>query len=122
MDKEKLEELEKRKKQDLFLRRLFLVSMAIVIVMMIIGLMVTYHQHHPHPQKYPMTTVVTHVSRTTNTVTVQDFNGNLWQFKGVEDWDIGDICSCIMSDNGTELIDDDKIVKVKYDGRFSGWK
>ena len=45
-----------------------------------------------------------------------------WQFKGVEDWGIGDVCSCIMSDNGTELIDDDKIVKVKYDGWFSGWK
>ena len=100
----------------------FVIVFSIVLTMGIIGIFIEKYQQLPHPQKYPMTTVVVHVSRATDTVTVQDFNGNLWQFKGVEDWDIGDICSCIMNDNGTELIDDDKIVKVKYDGWFSGWK
>lgn len=71
--------------------------------------------------EYPMTTVVTNVNYTTDIVTIQDFNGFEWQFSGCEDWTKGDICSCIMSDNGTPLIFDDEIITVKYDGWFSGW-
>ena len=70
---------------------------------------------------YPMTTVVTYVDYATDIVTLSDFNGFEWQFTGTEDWSKGDICSCIMSDNGTPLIFDDEIIKVKYDGWFSGW-
>ena len=70
---------------------------------------------------YPMTTVVTDVNYSTDTVTLTDFNSFEWQFVGTEDWDNGDICSCIMSDNGTPYIFDDEIITVKYDGWFSGW-
>ena len=70
---------------------------------------------------YPMTTVVTDINYTTDTVTLTDFNGFEWQFTGVEDWTKGDICSCIMSDKGTPYIFDDEIITVKYDGWFSGW-
>lgn len=71
---------------------------------------------------YPLTTVVYNISEATDTVTVEDYNGNLWQFKGVEDWNLDDICTCIMDSKGTLLIKDDEIVKVRYNGWFEGWK
>ena len=70
---------------------------------------------------YGMTAVVTHVSEATDTVTIKDFNDNLWQFKGVEDWSVNDIASCVMDSCGTSLIKDDVIVKVQYSGYFEGW-
>lgn len=70
---------------------------------------------------YPMTTVVTNVDYSTDTVTLTDFNGFNWRFTGTEDWDNGDICSCIMSDSGTPYIFDDEIITVKYDGWISGY-
>lgn len=71
--------------------------------------------------RYPMCCVVENVSAGNDTVTIRDFNGNLWQFKGIEDWETGDICACIMSTNGTEEITDDEIVSVKYSGFFDGF-
>lgn len=71
---------------------------------------------------YPMTTVVTNVDYSTDIVTITDFNGFEWQFVGAEDWDNGDICSCIMSDKGTPLIFDDEIITVKYDGWIDGYQ
>ena len=68
---------------------------------------------------YPQTTIVVKVYN--DVVTLQDFNGNLWEFTGAEDWQVGDICSCIMNNNGTENIFDDEIIKVEYDGYFPIW-
>lgn len=71
---------------------------------------------------YGMTAVVVDISRPLDRVTIEDCNGNLWQFNGVEDYDIGDICSCVMSNSGTEdIIMDDTIVSVQYGGYFEGW-
>lgn len=70
----------------------------------------------PYKNIYPMTTTVIDVSRATDKVTVKDANGNLWQFDGAEDWDINDIASCIVNDNGTPEIDDDEIIKAHYNG------
>lgn len=65
---------------------------------------------------YPLTTYVVELDKANDIVICKDFNGNLYAFQGIEDWLIGDICSMIMSDNGTETITDDKILFVKYDG------
>ena len=54
-------------------------------------------------------------------MTVEDFNGNLWQFDGAEDWVEGDICTLIMNSKGTEEIKDDTIISVHYSGYFEGW-
>lgn len=70
---------------------------------------------------YGMTAVVTNVSQATNTVTIEDFNGNLWQFKGIEDWTIDDIASCVMDNKGTIEIKDDEIISVHYSGYWKGW-
>jgi hypothetical protein len=70
---------------------------------------------------YPLTTVVVDVDTETDVVTVQDFNGNLWTFYGVEDWIEGDICSLTMYKSGTEIIYDDQIIQTRYSGYFDGW-
>jgi len=92
---------------------------ACVAIVFMVGCIVTNSEKK---NEYPLTTVVYNVSEATDTVTVVDFNGNLWQFKGVEDWQVGDICSCIMNSKGTELIKDDEVKKERYSGYFEGWK
>lgn len=72
---------------------------------------------------YPLTTVVVDVSEATDTVTVKDYNGNLWQFKGTEDWEVDDIATLLMDSNGTEEIKDDFIsAPPRYNGQFENWK
>lgn len=66
---------------------------------------------------YPMTTVVSKIDTKNDIVTVENNNGHMYEFMGVEDWEIGDICSLMLDDNGTESIYDDIIVKTIYDGK-----
>lgn len=61
---------------------------------------------------YPLTTTVTDVAD--DVVTVEDSTGNIWEFKGADDWEIGDGCSLLMFDNLTDDITDDVIVKTRY--------
>lgn len=70
---------------------------------------------------YGLTTVVVNVSKANDKVTCQDCNGNLWQFEGVEDWCVNDIATFIMDNMGTEEINDDKIISVRYNGWFEDW-
>lgn len=66
---------------------------------------------------YPMSTTVREVDRKKDIVTVENNNGEQFQFTGVEDWQLGDICSLMLDNNGTENIYDDIIIKTIYDGR-----
>jgi hypothetical protein len=77
--------------------------------------------YHNIKNLYGMTAIVTNVSQATDTVTIEDFNGNLWQFEGIEDWAVNDVVSCVMDGQGTDLIKDDVIIKVQYSGYFEGW-
>lgn len=61
---------------------------------------------------YPLSTTVTEIKN--DTVTVEDSNGNLWSFNGVEDWEVGDGCALIMNDNSTSEIIDDTIISTRY--------
>lgn len=74
----------------------------------IIGLTVKQNNY------YPTDGIVTSVEA--DTVVVQDFNGNKWEFIGADDWQVGDICAMIMDSKGTDKIFDDEIVKTKYAG------
>lgn len=65
---------------------------------------------------YPLSTVVTEINN--DTVTVEDSNGNLWSFNGVEDWQVGDGCALIMHDNSTSEIMDDTIISTRYQDRM----
>ena len=66
---------------------------------------------------YSQTFVVTDVDYKTDIVQMEDFNGNIWSFKGCEDWLEGDVCSAILWDNDTDIIYDDVILTTRY----SGW-
>lgn len=63
---------------------------------------------------YPLSTVVTEINIKNDTVTVEDTNGNLWSFNGAEDWEVGDGCSLLMDNNGTNNIEDDIIISTQY--------
>lgn len=63
---------------------------------------------------YPVSAIVTEINEKDDIVTVEDTSGNLWDFYGVEDWTVGDGCAMIMDDNGTENVEDDRIVSTKY--------
>ena len=65
---------------------------------------------------YPLSTIVTEVDEDTDIVTVQDFNGNVWQFMGAEDWAVNDVCALIMDSKGTATIYDDEIISKNYCG------
>lgn len=63
---------------------------------------------------YPLSTIVTEINIKDDSITVEDSNGNLWDFYGVEDWKVGDGCSLLMDNNGTENIEDDIIISTQY--------
>lgn len=65
---------------------------------------------------YAMSTIVVDVDHENDIVTLEDFNGFQWQFEGCEDWQVNDICACVMNDNHTPSIFDDVIVNTNYCG------
>lgn len=71
--------------------------------------------------EYALTTQVVQVDYENDLVVCQDFNGNLWEFSGCEDWMYGDIASLVMNDCGTPEIYDDEIVSARYSGYFDGF-
>lgn len=70
---------------------------------------------------YALTTKVVALDYENDTVQCEDFNGNIWEFYGCEDWAVGDVASMVMNDKGTEIIYDDEIESVRYNGWFEGW-
>lgn len=75
------------------------------------------HAGEPAPKNYyAMTAVVSDLDYAGDTVTVENASGFTWCFEGTEDWEVGDVASLVMDDNGTEIIFDDEIVSVRYSG------
>lgn len=71
----------------------------------------------PEPiHEYPETFIVIAVDEDHDFITLQDFSGYTWNWNSVDDWMVGDIASAIMDSNGTEEIQDDRIVMLKYSG------
>lgn len=73
------------------------------------------------PKLYSMGGVIVETSYANDMVTFRDFNGNLWQFQGVEDFLVNDCVSVIMDSKKTPEIRDDEIISVRYDGWLAGW-
>ena len=66
---------------------------------------------------YPRTAFVSELNYVEDVVTVTDCVGYDWQFYGCEDWEVGDMVSMIMGDNGMpNYIKDDIIVDYQYGG------
>ncbi len=66
------------------------------------------------PDYYALATTVNAIDRDTDVVTCEDYNGNLWEFYGVEDWQVGDNANLLMDTMGTERIYDDEICGATY--------
>lgn len=43
-------------------------------------------------------------------------DGHIWEYAEIQDWDINDMCSMVFCDNGTEEIEDDEVVYMRYIG------
>lgn len=70
---------------------------------------------------YPQTFIVVEASdpdpEGIQTVTIETVTGFLYQFESdAGDWMAGDLCACIMNDNGTTEIYDDTVVDANYSG------
>ena len=63
-------------------------------------------------QLYPMSTVVTEIDTKSNSVIVENANGHLYAFSGIEDWKVDDICILLMDNNNTTDVTDDIIIKT----------
>jgi hypothetical protein len=92
-----------------------IISLAIVAAFTDLSLAKLYNANQIS-HLYPLTTTVEEINN--DTVTVEDSNGNLWSFNGVEDWQVGDCCALIMHDNSTSEIIDDTIISTRYQGRM----
>jgi len=63
---------------------------------------------------YPDAMTVTDITQ--DTVTIETSTGNLFQFTGAEDYEVGDMVATIMYSHGTEEVTDDSILCVRYAG------
>ena len=70
--------------------------------------------------QYALTAVVSKIDTENDAVVCYDAAGNSWVFHGIEDWEVGDVCSMLMNDKGTTEIYDDEIVSVRYGGHVLG--
>ena len=91
----------------------------VIMVLMVVVLMVVCV--NAFAEDYAMVTKVVKVDYSTDLVDVVDANGNIWQFYGCEDWDVNDLCACLMDDNNTEIIYDDVIVSCRYCGTIDNF-
>lgn len=101
------------------------VAIIIIIVLLVIYFLIgvgiyvgVYKTKVEHT--YATTGFVTNVNYETDIVTVEDYNGTLWQFEGCEHWMVDDLCTMLMDSNGTDKILDDRIVSVRYSGNIEG--
>ena len=65
---------------------------------------------------YSQTYAVVGVDRVSDTVFIESAGGMVFAFEGVEDYDVGDLVSCIMWTSGTPEVFDDVIMSVRYSG------
>ena len=71
---------------------------------------------------YPTLFVVTEVDEVSDSMLMVDFNGQLWEWYGIEDTFPGDMIAAIMDDLGTNEVYDDEIVAIRYCGWLDGWQ
>ena len=88
-----------------------------VIIMSTLSLIITACvSTHYENDYYPNTMIITDLDYDNDIIIMEDFNGHVWMYDGIEDNLIGDVMSCIMYNNKTKSIYDDEIVKMKYSG------
>jgi len=96
-------------------------NVAVRVMMVMLVFVLWLSGVHGKAETYALTTVVVSLDYDTDTVEVEDFNGNVWAFDGCEDWQLMDVCALSMDDNNTANIYDDVILSTRYNGWFDGW-
>ena len=91
-----------------------LISIAIIATALLSACTPTQDETVSLQEIYPRTMTVMELDVESDVVVLTDSTGHIWEFYGVEDWQVGDICSCIMHNNGTEIITDDEIISTRY--------
>ena len=92
-----------------------------LIIASIFFVMQVHKPAEPEHSVYPLTAQVVEVNQENDLVACVDGAGNVWEFYGAEDWQMGDFASLLMDDNGTpETIYDDIITMAQYAGIFEG--
>jgi len=76
---------------------------------------------HGEEENYALVGVVIETDFETDTIYIQDLQGNIWAYEGCEDWFVGDIVGMIMNPAGTEIIYDDEIITLTYNGWWPIW-
>lgn len=73
----------------------------------------------PKPKNlYPETAIVVSTNESQNLLTLMTATGHVFTYETpIEDWLPGDICSMIMNSRGTETVEDDRILQIRYSGR-----
>ena len=96
-----------------------IIALAIVVALaFIFGAIAELQEQRAESNAYALATKVVNVDHEKDLVTCTDYNGNLWEFYGAEDWQEGDCANLLMNDNGTAEIYDDIIENVRY----SAWE
>lgn len=97
-----------------------IISIAVLIMAAVVFMLVSAavrREPNPHLNYYPQTAVIVDFDRKHDAVTVRTSVGWLYQFYGIEDYEIGDMVSLIMDNMDTEnTIFDDVIIDVQYVG------
>lgn len=71
---------------------------------------------------YPTLFVVTEVDEVSDSMLMVDFNGQLWEWYGIEDTFPDDMIAAIMDDCGTDEVYDDEIAAIRYCGWLDAWQ
>lgn len=67
-------------------------------------------------ETYTREMTVTEINTAEDVVVVVCTEGHEWAFYGVENWLVGDECTCTMDSKGTADITDDEIIFTTYKG------
>jgi hypothetical protein len=65
---------------------------------------------------YPRAMFVTSLDKTNDKVICEDATEMVWSFYGIDDWEIGDMVTCIMDSKGTDSMLDDEMTEIHYGG------
>ena len=65
---------------------------------------------------YPMTGFIVEIDYDQDLIVIEDANGFLWEWQGIEDYSINDIVSMLMFSNFSKTIFDDSIILIRFSG------
>ena len=104
----------------------FIATLIIVLILatLAIGLPLLIQQREETKRSHLQaeTMMVINVCHETEIVTLKDYYGKQWVYKGaVEDIFKNDLVSCMVDNKGTVKLTDDEILDIKYGGMLKGW-